>query len=1698
MTSSNKFGTFGGVFTPSILTILGVIMYMRLPMIIGESGLYATIGIIIVAHIISITTGLSVSSIATDKKVQAGGTYYMISRSLGLPIGGTLGLALFVGLSFSVSLYLIGFSESFLNFWGFELTKDNIRIAGSAILLLVTIITFISTSLALKTQYFIMAAIVLSLLSIFFGKHEFAPEHPFLTNSNATIPIMVLFGIFFPAVTGFEAGVSMSGDLKDPKKSIPLGSISAIMVGLIVYIGLAFYFSYTVDHKALAGDPKILLKIAWIPELVIAGIWGATLSSALGSILGAPRILQATATDRITHRFFARGTGKTNEPRNALLLTFIIAEAGILIGELDVIARIVSIFFITTYGFLNLSCAFERLTSADFRPAFKTPAWISIIGSIACMIVMIQLDFVAMLGATFILGAVYLYIKRKELVLQSGDAWSSLWASLVKSGLQKLKTDSLHYRNWRPNIIMFSGEETDRPYMTMLGKDISGKLGILTGFQLEETQNEILPRKQGIIEKKKENSGYFKNYHACRDIYTGMDEIMRLYGFSGIEPNTILMGWSRDKNKKQTFTDLIKHLEKNNFNSVFLKYDAQRGMGKNKTIDIWWSGWGNNLSFAINLIRHLTTSPNWTNPEIRLFVVVNDSIMIDNIYNSLENILSEYRVNMEIKVINNSIDQLPKNQIIWRESGNTDLTIVGIPDKKFHEINTTYEEVTELTAKMGTMLLINASNNFEDYNIIGDEQVTKMENTIKTETIKLPPLNTTKYPFLNVKLEQFDSDGLKILDTFYKKAFLPFFSEQSALMQKLEALALSAYKELNKTSQIKDKNKTAKIISKIRYDIYIKVKNLIDEFITERIEFQKNVLASGIDWYCNQLSENILSIQKKLSVKYDKSVFNIRLSDSRKLRWFKRKNRLIRPFAKKTINSHINFRKIVRLYLEQNRQQYLHDFLKEINISGLKFISSINDWLVLLDTQMEFFTKEITRGNIDLLLVENKQSELLEKITHINRNVTQNTHYFKNEILTDFRKNIQLLSNDLEKIDINKLISKKKRRNSYYREMEEKNRSFPGEWYDNIYYISNKLLLDLVILNLKNKVRHESSELLRNITQVINSELLTKLEKFRSNLMSVKDQIDNNTMIPELNINSAFLNVNEFTELLSKNLVDVIEEIPEEIRIYSTPFSSVHDISAHDSEVIEIPVRRMVRHFIDSRLIGQLDENLEKMGHEVRKLTYQVKDHLSYLHFELENITPTDEGKKQAIREIIDESLEELKEDRSKIKKLSADLQHIINVNLDNTFEPLSSYKITVSSKELTHIIREYQGKKTKSRFDKWMENIKIFFRKKTVRLLYSQSEGILLARELSEQESGNSPSEIFLNLIDKVSPNPNVYENIPSYYKNLFSGRSSISEDFWIDRKEEEQQFNTAIFHYNNGYRGGILITGERNSGKTAFCRHVTRKYFQTNQVYHIFPPIMGSADIHEFEHELNNVLEIHGNAYEVFEKLPYKKVIVFHDLELWWESTENGFAVLRLILDLIKKFSDKCLILANINSFAYQRINEIQHLADSFISVISCKPFDSEELKDLIMRRHHSGGMKFNLGKKHEDGISEIRLAGLFNKYFNYSKGNPGTALYAWVSHITASSDDQLEIVSPEKPNTSVFENMHDDWHVVLYQIILHKRMTVSKIKRVLMLDERKIMRITDALFLAGLIKEKSSGVYVINPYMDNFVTEYLLENQ
>lgn len=722
MAKAKKFGAFGGVFTPSILTILGVIMYLRLPWIVGQAGLLATLGIIIVAHIISASTGLSVASIATDKKVESGGTYYIISRSLGLPIGGTLGWALFVGLSFSVSLYLIGFAEVFLGYFGFEVTLNNIRIAGVIILLVITILTFISTSLAIKTQYLILTAMVLSLVSVFLGNHSFEPSALQTDVLPGSLPWIALFAIFFPAVTGFEAGVSMSGDLKDPKKAIPAGTISAILVGLVTYVGLAYYFSATVDRAVLVNDPNVLFNISWLPQLVIAGILGATFSSALGSILSAPRILQAVAKDRIAPRFFSKGHGPSNEPRNAILLTFVIALGGILIGELNVIARIVTTFFIITYGFLNITYTVESWASSDFRPSFRIPRFVSIVGAIASIVVMIQLDILAMIAASVILLGLFLVLRRQELNLQTGDTWNSVWMSLVKYGLKKLTRNEIHHRNWRPNIILMSGGATTRPHLIEMALSLIGHQGVFTNFELEEASDQTVnPGERVRMEKLNDYPEIITRKYGCSSIYEGIDMISRVYGFSGFEPDTILMGWPKATADPSKMNQLLDTLQKRDFNLALLDYDNERGFGNYTSIDFWWTGSGRELTLAMHLLRFISSKKEWRKARLRLLVLNDDTTLTERYYSILKQMTEDYRLNAEIKVVLNP-DKHSGTELIGAESESTGLTILTLPEFNDEQSVDFIKTAGKLSSGLHSCLWIRASGRFEAVDVLSESE----------------------------------------------------------------------------------------------------------------------------------------------------------------------------------------------------------------------------------------------------------------------------------------------------------------------------------------------------------------------------------------------------------------------------------------------------------------------------------------------------------------------------------------------------------------------------------------------------------------------------------------------------------------------------------------------------------------------------------------------------------------------------------------------------------------------------------------------------------------------------------------------------------------------------------------------------------------------------------------------------------------
>lgn len=495
--SAKKFGAFGGVFVPNVLTILGVIMSLRMGWVVGQGGLKDALLILCIANAITFFTSLSLSAAATNTKVKGCGAYFLISRSLGLEIGGSIGLPLYLAQAISVSFYIIGFTESLQ----FLLPRLDVPITCAFVLVVLFAIAWVGADLAIKAQYLIMACLALALLSFFLG---WSPVPDWEANWEAGYTkghrFWSVFAIFFPAVTGIMSGVSMSGDLKDPAKSIPRGTLWAVGVTFVVYAAQMVWLSLNSDRETMLNNNLVMRDVSLFGPLIFVGLWAATLSSALASFVAAPRTLQALGADGVVPRFLAKGRGPQNEPRAALILTFLIAAGCLVIGTLDLIAPLISMFFLTTYGTINLSTALERwAANPSYRPTFKVHWLFSLAGALGCGIAMFLLNPLATLLATVLIVGIYSFLKQRRYKTAWGDTRSGIWFAVTRVGLLQLSASHQHVRNWRPVIFALVGNPKSRLPLVQFANWLEARRGLLFMAQIVTGDwQKLLPRQANL------------------------------------------------------------------------------------------------------------------------------------------------------------------------------------------------------------------------------------------------------------------------------------------------------------------------------------------------------------------------------------------------------------------------------------------------------------------------------------------------------------------------------------------------------------------------------------------------------------------------------------------------------------------------------------------------------------------------------------------------------------------------------------------------------------------------------------------------------------------------------------------------------------------------------------------------------------------------------------------------------------------------------------------------------------------------------------------------------------------------------------------------------------------------------------------------------------------------------------------------
>lgn len=697
MSARRKFGTFEGVFTPTILTILGVIMYLRLGWVVGNAGFGGALIIILLAKVVTVTTGLAIASMSSNIKIGDGGSYAIISRSLGLEIGGAVGLPLYLSQALGAAMYIVGFTEGWIAIFP---DHDPLIVSSSVLALLITT-SLISARIAMRLQYGIMFLIGFSFVSLFAGQQG-TESQILLWGGYENAPFWAVFAIFFPAVTGIEAGAAMSGELKDPKTSLRNGILSSIAISFVVYVGIAYWLSATVDSETLRSNYMVMLDISKWRWVILGAILGATLSSALGAVVGGPRTLLALGQNKVVPlgKYFAQRS-KNGEPQIAILFTGLIVEVALVFGDLNTIAPLLTMFFLITYGTINLAVLIEKKTGiTSYRPSFDVPVIIPFIGTAWCTIAMFLINPVFAVVSIFVIILVFAWQVRLGHQAPWGDVRQGFFTAVAEWAIRMGYHVPKSAKSWKPNLMI----PVENPELwegrLSLVRDIvfpRGSARIFSVRVLKRTVTEHISkwvghyfgREEAYPQQSEEDmEAALKSVtkpmqdEGILTVHTVIEANEFLEGISiatqslrgmPLPPNIMFLSMSDEPGKNQRLEALMSIASREGMGIVVAKMHAEKGLGEKQKINLWLGTKSPNRNLSV--LMGLQLERNWKG-YLNLVHTSEDAEKVGRARKRLRAIASVARLPLDTSItvkVGEFFESIPTGS-------EADINIFGIPE----------------------------------------------------------------------------------------------------------------------------------------------------------------------------------------------------------------------------------------------------------------------------------------------------------------------------------------------------------------------------------------------------------------------------------------------------------------------------------------------------------------------------------------------------------------------------------------------------------------------------------------------------------------------------------------------------------------------------------------------------------------------------------------------------------------------------------------------------------------------------------------------------------------------------------------------------------------------------------------------------------------------------------------------------------
>ncbi len=734
--TQKRFGTIPVFFT-AISTILGAILFLRFGFAVGTLGFWGALLIIIVGHSLTIPTAFALSELATNKRVEGGGEYFIISRSFGLNIGATIGIALFLSQAISVAFYIIAFTEAFefvFNFFADSLKINLPRqvISIPSMFILGFVILKKGANMGVKMLYIVVGVLSIALLLFFLGSTEYGAAAGFKVPHNDIRNMkdfFMVFAIVFPAFTGLTAGVGLSGDLKDPARSIPRGTIIATIIGMLVYIAVIYKLSISVSTEDMLANQLIMSKIAVFGVFIIpVGLATATLSSAIGSVMVAPRTLQALALDnsfpsKKINRWLSMGRKSDCEPVNASLVTVIIALIFVALGSVNVVAEIISMFFLVTYGSLCLISFLNHFgSSPSYRPSFKSKWFLSLLGFLIALWAMFKINAPYALVSLILMTAIYSYIKYYH---HERDGLEALFANTlfqisrnIQVYLQRSESRK-KIKEWRPSAICISKDSfiSIKPFQLL--NWISYRYGFGTylhrieGYYSRATSRQAAEELSKLVELyNTPHNHVFVDTIISPSYTSALAQAIQLPGISGMENNMVIFEFNKEnpENLREILenTELIKagHFD------ICLLASSRKDMNFRNGIHVWIDiRFPENSSLLILLSFIISGHPDWKKSTIRLFTTCKQGEN-DEIRTKLTEIVRTGRLPITEKniLIINEEPGTNLRSLINERSSSAALTMIGFSTQGLKNRG---ENILGGYDDIGTILFVNSHDHKE-------------------------------------------------------------------------------------------------------------------------------------------------------------------------------------------------------------------------------------------------------------------------------------------------------------------------------------------------------------------------------------------------------------------------------------------------------------------------------------------------------------------------------------------------------------------------------------------------------------------------------------------------------------------------------------------------------------------------------------------------------------------------------------------------------------------------------------------------------------------------------------------------------------------------------------------------------------------------------------------------------------------------